>query len=247
MRRTAPLLAFLLLMHSAAAGATALDALRTRLVELKPEGVLRAKIDVKSSSRSSEEPGESSGVESVVAELGPDGLRLLWSAEQLAAAHEAAWRALRDPNAPQSGASLGQVPPDEATNFLDHAARLLMAPEGAALVEQRPDASRGAGGHLLRVKPKRNFSASDEKIIKKYEDELAVWLDRDGIPVATERKTEWRGSKMFVSFGSKGKVTRELRLVGGRLVVTSERAESSGDGLGTEGSRATVSTVTLEP
>jgi len=248
MRVLAPLAATLLLaLPHPAAAATALEALRARLAGLEPEGTIRARIDVRSESRSSEEPGTSSGGESVVAELGQDGLRLLWSGELVAAAREAAWRAQRDPNAVASGTSLGQVPPDEAANLLDHADRLLMALDGATLLEQRPDASRGPGGHLMRLAPKRNLSAADEKVVKKWEDVLTLWLDREGWPVASERQVEMRGSKMLVSFGSKRRVTRELRLVANRLVITSEHAEGSGQGLGSEGSDATVTTVTLLP
>ncbi|MGH7860127.1 MAG: hypothetical protein ACREQY_22600, partial [Candidatus Binatia bacterium] len=120
MRRPRSACLLFLVVSSASAFADTLGDLRARLESLQPKEVVRARIDVQSRSESSDEEHESTGAESVLAELGPEGLRIGWTPAQLAAALEAARRAERDPDSPRSGASLGQVAAWKAFNFLDH-------------------------------------------------------------------------------------------------------------------------------
>ena len=227
--------------------ADALADLRAKLKSLTPQGEIRARIDVQSRSESSENDNVDTSTESVLGELGPQGLRIGWMVDQLAAARAAEMQSHRNPDAPQTGVVLGEIPASTLANLLDHAWGLLLTLEGGTLVDQKPDNSKGVCGLLLVVRPLNRMSAADAKIIKSYEDVLKIWLDAEGWPVGSDRQIKYRGSKFFVSFSGEQRQQREYARANGHLIIAHETRQGSGSGLGTESHGTTTTTVTLMP
>ena len=220
--------------------------LRSRLEALHPQQTVRARIELVSRSESSEDEQPAVSSETVIVELGPTGLRMEWTPAQLAAARDAEWRRQRDPDAPQSDATLGELPAWDAARLLDSSASLRLAIDGATLVENRADQLDGAPARLLVIRPRSSLSKTD-KTTKRYDDTLMLWLDADGYPLAADRKVEARGSKFLISFGFSEHVTRRYSHIGEHLVVTRQTRESSSEGLGMKGRTTQTSTVTVLP
>ncbi len=223
------------LLAAPAAHADRLTDLRATLEKLRGDSPVKAQIAVRSVRRNGDdkETGQATQEVTVIAEHGPQGLRLTWSPQLLAEARKAARQKVANPDAPVTqGVDLAVLDAEQAVELLDTADSLLLSLDRAVLAEDRVEPRGGKPTRVLVIKPHDGLSASDRKAVKSREDTLKIWLDDNGIPVALDRSFKIKFSKLMISINVSGHQTATFAVSGDRLVTLSASEESSGSGLG---------------
>lgn len=240
----------LLLCGASPSRADRLSDLRATLEKLKGESPIRAQIVVRSTQKSDDEDGSGKDTQEVtaVAEQGPQGLRLTWSPQLLAEARKAARQRMANPDAPATqGVNLSLIDANQAADLLDAAESLLLSLDRAVLAEDKVESRGGKPTRLLVIKPHDGLSASDRKSLKNREDILKIWLGDNGFPVALDRVTKLKFSKMLISISIQSHRVRTFAVAGDHLVVTSWTEDSGGSGLGQSQETHRTTRVTLLP
>ncbi len=228
----------LLAISTQAGAADPLAELRAKLTTLRSDQAVRATISIKtiSSSNDDGEAKQRTRDASVSAELGAKGLELGWTRQQIEGARQAARKKVANPDATtQAGGGLDLLDAEKAAEILDYAEPLRLELEGAKLIADRMENRGGKPTRVVVVEPRLALSASERKSLKSGSDELKIWLDADGFPIATERKADYKFSRFLISFEVKSQESRSLTRLGGRLVVTQSSSEETGSGLGRTG------------
>src|SRR4051794_33003020 len=136
-----------LLLPSGRAHADPLGDLRASLQKLVGEQPIKAQIVVKNIVKNNDEGQAQQTVEegAVVAEDGPQGLRLSWAPQQILEARKAEWQKAANPDAPaqQSSSSLSVLGAKDAADLLGYAEPLRLLLEGATLVENKVEPCNG--------------------------------------------------------------------------------------------------------
>jgi len=244
------LLAALPLLAPTPLHADRLADLRATLQRLKADAPVKAQIAVRNTRKNGDEDEQKVHAEeaTVVAEQGPQGLKLTWPAQLVDEARKAAWQRAANPEATTSrGAGLSVLDAGDAVALLDAAEPLLLEIDRATLVEDKVEPRGGKPTRVLVVKPRDGFSAAERKSLKSREDVLKIWLDDAGNPVALDRQTRLKYSKLLISFSVNAHATRTYAVVGDRLIATTASDESSGAGLGQSGESHKISRVTVLP
>lgn len=226
----------------------ALADLRAALSRLQSGENLRAKVEIETHHAGGEtgNPLKSAGKSFVVVEEGADGLRMSWSPDQIRQSRAAAAARRAKPDAPRSDvATLTALEPDDALDLLDAAPPLLLALEGAALVEEKTDTYNGKSARLLLIHLDLRLPEEGRKALKESSAVLKLWLDPSGSPLASDRDIHLRLSKFFISYRVHDEQTRDYQLAGGRLMVTHEQHDNTGSGLGHSEETHTSMRVTL--
>jgi hypothetical protein len=224
--------------------------LRATLEKLKGEAPIRAQIAARSTQKSDDEDGTGKDTQevTVLAEQGPQGLRLTWSPQLLAEALKAARQRAANPDAPtRQGVNLSLIDAGQAAGLLDAAEFLLIDLDRAVLSEDKVEPRGGKPTRLLVIKPHDGLSTSDRKSLKSREDILKIWLDDSGFPVALDRVTKIKFSKMLISISIHSHRTRTFAVAGDHLVVMSSTEDSGGSGLGQSQENHNTTRVTLLP
>lgn len=209
--------------------------LRATLEKLRGDSPVKAQISVRSVRKNGDEKekGQTTQEVTVVAEQGPQGLRLTWSPQLLAEARKAARQKVANPDAPVTqGVGLGVLDAEQAADLLDAADALLLSLDRAVLAEDKMEPRGGKPTRVLVIKPHDGLSTDDRKALKSREDTLKIWLDDGGIPVALDRRSNLKFSKFMISFSFSRHQTATFAVTGDRLVTLSANEESSGSGLG---------------
>ncbi len=224
--------------------------LRATLEKLRGDSPVKAQIVVRTVRKNGdkEEAGQATQEATVFAEQGAQGLRLTWGPQLLAEARKAAWQKAANPDAKTTqGADLAVLDAEQAVELLDAADSLLLDLQRAVLVEDKVEPRGGKPTRVLIVKPHDGLSASDRKALKSREDTLKVWLDDGGVPVALDRSTKLKFSKLLISFSFSRHLTRTFAVAGDHLVVISSTEDSGGSGLGQSEETRETARVTLLP
>jgi len=166
-------------------------------------------------------------------EDGPNGLRLGWTSSQIQGARKESQLKAADPEAATPNLdSLTALNGLGATTFLSQSDHLLQQLKGATVLEDRSDDSMGKPARLLIFKLDPIVGAEEKSMIKDRKETLKVWLDGNGVPVATEHVIAIKASKFLISFTANNREARKLAVLGNRLVVSNETQENSGSGMG---------------
>lgn len=224
--------------------------LRAVLQRLQGNAPVKAQITVRNTRKGGDEDEQKINSEegTVVAEQGPQGLRLSWSAQLVEEARKAAWQRAANPEATTSrGAGLSVLGADEAAALLDAADPLLLEIDRATLLEDKVEPRGGKPTRVLVLKPRESFSAAERKSLKSREDVLKIWLDDAGLPVALDRQVHLKFSKLLISFRVSTHATRTYAVTADHLIATTASDESTGAGLGQSGESHKISRVTLLP
>jgi hypothetical protein len=234
----------------AALRADPLNDLRFTLQKLRGDTPIKAQIAARSIVKNGDEDEQRQETQeaTVLAELGPQGLRLTWSPQLLEEARKAAVQRAANPDAPASrGVRLSIVDAEQAAELLDAADGLRLTLERAVLVEDKMEPRAGKPTRVLVVKPHENLSAAQRKSLKSSEHALKIWLDATGIPVALDRSYKAKFSKLLISFNLASHEAKSFAVVGDHLVATAASEESSGSGLGQSGETRRSARVTVLP
>ena len=120
----------------------------------------------------------------------------------------------------------------DVIDALDIAAMLLNDLEGATIIDSSLSSMAGKPATLLRIKVKPDLAGTRSKLVNEPVIELRIWLNREGIPIATERDSTYSASVLFVNAANVRKERWEIAVAGDRLYAIradqSNRATAAG-------------------
>lgn len=228
----------------------ALSDLRISLQKLQSDQPLRARVEIttRRSDGESEKQKQSVGTSSVLVEIGPEGLLLNWSVEQIRQSRKAAWEKSANPDAAKSNvATLTALEASEALNLLDASDSLRRGLENAVLLEDKRDKYGGKSARLLVLRMDLKIGEEGRKALKSSDAILKLWLDDESVPIAMDRDIQMKFSKFFLTYRVHDHDTRDFQVAGGRLVVSRATHDSWGSGLGHSEESHVTTSVNLLP
>ena len=146
----------------------------------------------------------------------------------------------------QSGVeTAGDVKPAYVAELLDFAQTLQAMLSHAVLSGSRETELGGSPARLLSLKipPERN--PSKEIRVESADDDLSIWLSRDGFPLAAERRGHFSVGFLFLK--ASGALTDKWTFArrDDRLVVIRHERSSSGGGMGQKSEGTEVESITI--
>jgi hypothetical protein len=217
--------------------ANPLQELRDTLARLAGHTPLKASVQLKSESRSSDgdDSEASTGLASVQLEDGTQGLRLNYPQAALSrAAQEDAARAA-NPKAPAPTATGLRGLGFSDVSELSRAAESLQRDLARAVFmaeRQEPWQGRPARALVFDLPPARK-----DKHVKKHESTLEVWLGADGVPLASRKRQRVEGRAfVVVSFEWENTEEQVFAVIGERMVATRRIGTNRASGGGQKGS-----------
>jgi hypothetical protein len=105
-------------------------------------------------------------------------------------------------------------------SLLDQAGPILRDLKAASVQSDTKDTLNGAVLRKLVFKLNPALSESQKKSTKSISVTLNIWVNDANIPVYSEEKTDFKGSRFFISFDSTEVHKKSYQVVGDRLVVT---------------------------
>ena len=201
--------------------ADGLSDLRAALKALPAHEAVRAKIEQDSLDR--EEGTETRSHRTTVVEDGPEGMKVL--EDTGAPAHPG--RSGKPGKVPGSGEPegfRGELRPQE---------ELLKMLEKARLLEDRMDSFEGKPARRLRLALNLDLDKEAQGYIKRFDQELVVWLDPQNLPLALDLKMEVRARAMlFFSVRTGIRVHERFQRYKDRLLTAEARTEVEGVAVG---------------
>lgn len=126
----------------------------------------------------------------------------------------------------------GDVSPGQVAELLDYAPTLQAMLAHAVLTAEREAPLGGVPARLLVFKVPPERSRAKEVKVDSKGDDLSLWIGRDGVPLAAQRKAEFSVGFLFVK--ATGGATERWTFVrrDDRLVVAHHERTTIGGGLG---------------
>lgn len=139
----------------------------------------------------------------------------------------------------------GDVGPGQVAELLDYAPSLQAMLARAVLIGEREAALGSVPARLLAFKVPPERSRAKEVKLESKGDDFSLWVGRDGVPLAAERKGEFSAGFLFlkVTGGVTDKWTFARR--DDRLVVTHHERSDSGGGMGQTSEGTEVQNIAL--
>lgn len=217
-RQLAPCVA---LLCSSMLRADGLSDLRTALKALPAQEAVRAKIEQDSLDR--EEGTETRSHRTTVVEDGPGGMKVL----EDTGAPTHAKRKGKPGKVPGAGAS------EEFRGELRAQEELLKMLEKARLQEDRMDSFEGRPARRLRLALDLNLDEDARKYLKRFDQDLVVWLDPQNLPLALDLRMEVRARAMvFFSVRTGIRIHERFQRYKDRLLTSEARTEVEGVAVG---------------
>lgn len=221
----------LALLAAAPAQAGPLDDLRAALRAVADTSPVQAELAREVTYQQRDAPARK-GHATVIASQDAAGLHVAFPPELLARASRE--HAQLDPDQPRPVSDgLRSIDPVDVAAMLGFSRRLLADLEGATLLGDHAAVYRGEPVRMLDVELPVRLSQSGRKRIRHAQSTMKLWLGADGLPLALEKRSEYRG-RIFLVITFEAHESRKLQFAraGDRLVVVREEADSGGSGLG---------------
>jgi len=217
-------------------------------MKLQSDQLVRARVEIKTKRSGGEnnKQKQSDSVSTVLVENGPEGLKLIWSPDQIRQSRKAAWEETSNPDAPRSDiATLRALEAGQALNLMDAADPLRRSLDKATVREDRKESYKGKPARLLVFHIELGLDEEERKALKSSEAYLKLWVDGDNVPIAMERDIQAKFSKLLIGYRLHEHDNREYQRAGGRLMVQRATRDSSGSGLGHTDEVHSTTSVTL--
>lgn len=201
------------------------------LAALSAKTPLRATVDLASWDQHTLKKQTVTGQTEVVveAEEDPGGLRITWP-DRLFADLEAEARAHdRDHGlSTPSRDAVKELDPGRVRHLLDQAGTLRGLLREAAFLEEKADTLDGRPVRLRIYRFTPRLSWSEEYHLQHSEARLKLWLDGEGLPVASESTVSYDGktSRMFGRYLGSTTVETRYQHVGDRILVASRETRT---------------------
>ena len=225
-----------------------LDDLRARLVGLKGDSPVSARLEITVSGEegNGDEPTELNGRAGADVGETAKGVTVTYDAESVANAEREA--ELLDGGSREFGArfALNSITAKDVHELLNAAPYLLRQIDRSRLIDEKDDTFDGKPARLLilKVTPRLNPQAS--KFIKDFKVTARIWLDGDGLPVAASIE-QLRKGRAFLVIGFEANDTDDYRyrVIGDRLVAVRHERTTTGSGAGQKSNSKMV--IELKP
>ena len=216
--------------------ADTLSDLKETLRRFDSSAPVSATVEFAFSDRSGDEkkPQIREGRATAISQIGSDGLHVIWSTEQLAAAAKEAEAASGEPETPApTREAMSRLSAAEIQDYLSAGGGLARHLAIAKLLGEKAESWNGQNARVLSFELEPPLSAEDRKMIKEINGTAHVWIAEDGTPLAAESALSLKGRAMLViSFQHSEQERFTFARIGNRLVVTSHHRETSDDGGG---------------
>ena len=228
--------------------ADGLSDVRAALLKLQSDQLVRARVEIKTKRSGGEnnKQKQSDSVSTVMVESGPEGLKLIWSPDQVKQSRKAAWEETANPDGPRSDiATLRALEAGAALNLMDAADPLRRSLDKAVVREDKRESYKGKPARVLVFHIELGLDEEERKALKSSEAYLKLWVDSDNVPMAMERDVQAKFSKFLIGYRLHEHDNREYQRAGGKLIVLRATRESSGSGLGHTDEVHSTTNVTL--
>jgi hypothetical protein len=242
------LFAFCVVAFSPLAMADGLADFRSALTQLQSTDPIAVDAQFKLFGRSGEhgELIEREGVISMRLEDGANGLRAVYSPALIAQLHAEELAKIEDENVKNSALNaVGQFEYWEWRELLYPAAQMELVLGRYNFVSETMDALNGSPTRLLTFSmPKEKIDKGFRKYVKKYKNRLQVWIDEDGVPLAS-RLTENGSGRIFIVIGFtfKNEIHTEYRQQGARLIAVKREVKDESSGATMQSQRHFIATL----
>lgn len=216
--------------------------LREALARFKNQSPLKAQLLLKSESQGDEQAG--SAQVQLPIEDGPQGLRLLYPQALLSKATLEDEAKDRDPKASTPTSSgLKQVDLGDLASMTRAAESLQRRLSRASLKSEKAEAWQGQPARKLSFELE---NSRPSKYVKDYSGLLEVWINEQGVPLASRAQHKMSGRFMVVvSFDMSQEDEAVYQVSGDRLLATRRSSKSQGSGAGEKGSSNKLLTLNL--
>lgn len=219
------------LILAAAAAQTSAPGLVEALAALPAKAPLRATVDLASWAQHTLKKQTVTGQAAVAVETGEDpaGLSIAWpdrlfqNLDAEAGAHD------RDHGLPTpTRDAVKELDPGRVRHLLDQSGTLRGLVREATLVEEKADTLDGRQLRLQVYRFTPRLSWSEEYHLQHSEARLKLWLNGEGLPVASESSVAYEGktSRMFGRYVGSTTVQTRYQHVGDRILVASRETRT---------------------
>ena len=243
------LFAFCVVAFSPLAMADGLADFRSALTQLQSTDPIAVDAQFKLFGRSGEhgELIEREGMINMRLEDGANGLRAVYSPVLIAQLHAEELAKIEDENVKNSALNaVGQFEYWEWRELLYPAAQMELVLGRYNFVSETMDSFNGSPTRLLTFSmPKEKIDKGFRKYVKKYKNRLQVWIDEDGVPLASQL-TENGSGRIFIVIGFtfKNEIHTEYRQQSARLIAVKREVKDESSGATMQSQRHFIATVT---
>lgn len=246
------LLVTLLLPTSCITWADGLSDLKNALSHFNDQTPFKAQIsaDIKSTNAEGSDKIHKEGSISLQLQQDQDGLQILYGNNLLQQLDNETREKKKNPTA--------KTPATEAANRFNYSklsallypVRDLEQDLGKAVFKrEEPVTYQGKSARLLHLTiPLKNLTAEESKNLKHFKADLKIWIDENGVPLASHAKGKASGRAMLViGFEFHFDVHKTYGTIGSRLLTTQLDDSNGGSGAGFSGDETVKATLALLP
>lgn len=161
------------------------------------------------------------------------GLRVIYSPELIKLLHAEELEKIEDEDVKNSALNaVGQFQYWEWRELLYPAAQMELVLGRYTFIGEKPDSFNGRSARLLTFSmPKEKIDKSYRKYVKKYKNNLLVWIDDQGVPLASQL-TEQGSGRIFIVIGFtfKNEIYTEYQSQGTRLLAVKREVKDESSG-----------------
>lgn len=190
---------------------------------------------------------EREGLINLRLEDGAGGLRVSYSPELVAQLHAEELAKIEDENVKNSALNaVGQFDYWEWRELLYPAAQLELVLGRYNFVSETADAFNGHSRRLLTFEmPKDKIDKNYRKYVKKYSNQLKIWINNEGVPLASQLTEEGTGRIFIViGFSFKNEIHTEYLQRGDRLLAVKREVKDESFGATMQSQRHFIATLT---
>ena len=177
------------------------------------------------------------------------GLRVVYSPELIALLHSEELAKIEDEDVKNSALNaVGQFQYWEWRELLYPAQQMELVLGRYNFVSEKVDAYNGRAARLLTFSmPRSRIDKSYRKYVKKYSNLFLVWIDDEGVPLASQLTEEGSGRIFIViGFEFKNEIHTEYQRYGNRLLATKREVKDESSGATMQSERHFISTLNLK-
>lgn len=239
---TKALLPLLLLLASPAFASSGLDDLKQALTRFKNQTPLKAQLHYRGESQGGDDAG--TAAVQLPLEDGPAGLRLVYPQSLLSKAEQEDAAKDKDPKADTPTVKgLRELGLPELRDMARAADSLQRRLARAQFKSERADTWQGQPARRLSFALENNRPS---KFVKEYSGLLEVWINEQGVPLASRAQQKVSGrAYVVISFEMSNEDEAVYQVVGDRLLATRKSSKGSGSGAGERGQQQRVMTLQL--
>lgn len=237
------------LLGSPAAHADALGELRATLSKLPAPANLNARLTVTSTTTSKNVNGGKpvSGAATIEIQADP-GLSLHFAPALLAQGYAESRATQTNADAPTPVLTLlrDALQPLHVADLIEAGKYLLTATAGATTATAKATTLYGAPVRELTMALPQPKSADSKVKLKDFSDQVSVWLNADGVPVAYSEASSGEGCLLFLCIHANEQQSATFAMIGGCLVMTARTTERKQSGLGRDSDTRSVYTLAVQ-